>query len=329
MCLYDSSQSTMIKGLKKHKFEMKTMSKTLKIFFLAALWMVAIDGLYANQPGHDQRESKKYNLSICALFKNEELYLKEWIEYHRLIGVDHFYLYNNGSTDRYLSVLKPYLKEGIVTLIQWPDLVSHYSEESVFMWSLSTQISAYENAVKMRALHETRWLSFLDVNEFIAFPKDQNLKIVLDRYRIYPGIKICSNSFDASASLLAPERKLLIETLELTKPTPCHPHKSVAKIIFKPDECKGFTWPPYACLFKHDQKPIELKKSELCINQYENRFKGHLFYGKPKDKLHVDNRALTEEESSQLLEMGYEIEDQERTIYRFVPDILKKMGYSK
>ncbi|KIC71464.1 hypothetical protein DB44_DM00010, partial [Candidatus Protochlamydia amoebophila] len=31
-----------------------------------------------------------YDLSVCAIFKNEAPYLKEWIEYHRLIGVKHF-----------------------------------------------------------------------------------------------------------------------------------------------------------------------------------------------------------------------------------------------
>jgi hypothetical protein len=93
--------------------------------------------------------------------------------------------------------------------------------------------------------------------------------------------------------------------------------------------CSGFTWPPYKCFFKDDKQPIEVPKSELCINHYENRFKGTLFHGKPKDVLHVDNRMLTEEESSQLLEIGYEIEDQERTIFRFVPDLLKSLGYSK
>ena len=38
---------------------------------------------------------KKYKLSICAIFKNEANYLKEWIEYHRMVGVEHFYLYNS------------------------------------------------------------------------------------------------------------------------------------------------------------------------------------------------------------------------------------------
>ena len=36
-----------------------------------------------------------YDLSVCAIFKDEASYLKEWIEYHKLVGVQHFYLYEN------------------------------------------------------------------------------------------------------------------------------------------------------------------------------------------------------------------------------------------
>lgn len=296
--------------------------------FRVVLWMVFASALFAEGPSLTVEKPKRFNLAVCAIFKNEALYLKEWIEYHRFVGVDHFYLYNNGSTDRFLSVLRPYVKDGVVTLIHWPDHLLNNSEETTFMWSLGTQISAYENAVKIESLNEAEWLVFLDVDEFLVVPKDKNLNSLLERYKKYPGVKINSNSFDASSALSVPGRKLLIETVELTKPTPCHPQKKVAKLIFKPEEYKGFTWPPYQCYFKNDQKPMELRKSELCINRYENRFKGHLFHGKAKDKIHVDNRMLTEEESAELLEMGYEIEDQERAIYRFVPDMLKKMGYS-
>ena len=35
--------------------------------------------------------------------------------------------------------------------------------------------------------------------------------------------------------------------------------------------------------------------------------------------------GLAEEEMKILLEVGYEIEDQERVIHRFVPELLKKM----
>lgn len=37
-----------------------------------------------------------------------------------LIGIEHFYLYNNNSTDNYEEVLKPYIDKGLVTLIDWP-----------------------------------------------------------------------------------------------------------------------------------------------------------------------------------------------------------------
>lgn len=61
-----------------------------------------------------QPTSKKYKIVLCAIFKNEGRFLKEWIEYHRLIGVDHFFMYNNNSTDNYIEILSKYINEGIV-----------------------------------------------------------------------------------------------------------------------------------------------------------------------------------------------------------------------
>lgn len=40
--------------------------------------------------------------------KNEKPYLKEWLEYHLLQGVEHFYLCDNGSTDGTDAYLEPY-----------------------------------------------------------------------------------------------------------------------------------------------------------------------------------------------------------------------------
>src|SRR5579883_479648 len=91
---------------------------------------------------------KKYNLSIVAIFRNEKPYLREWIEYHRLVGVDHFYLYNNKSSDGSLEVLSPFIARGIVTLIDWPDTLEETlfnKEEYDTIWALSTQLPAYEN----------------------------------------------------------------------------------------------------------------------------------------------------------------------------------------
>ena len=62
----------------------------------------------------------KYQVSICAIFKDEAPYIKEWIEFHKIVGVEHFYMYNNFSSDNYMDVLSPYIERGDVTLIDWP-----------------------------------------------------------------------------------------------------------------------------------------------------------------------------------------------------------------
>lgn len=42
-----------------------------------------------------------YFLTCLAIFKNEAMNLKEWLDHHLWQGVEHFYLINNGSEDDY------------------------------------------------------------------------------------------------------------------------------------------------------------------------------------------------------------------------------------
>ena len=60
-----------------------------------------------------------YNLAVVAIFKDEARYLREWLDYHLLTGAEHFYLYNNDSSDDYEKILAPYVEAGLVTLIDW------------------------------------------------------------------------------------------------------------------------------------------------------------------------------------------------------------------
>jgi hypothetical protein len=46
-------------------------------------------------------------------FKNPARFLPEWIEFHQIVGFEHFYLYNDNSTDAYLGALTPYREEGL------------------------------------------------------------------------------------------------------------------------------------------------------------------------------------------------------------------------
>lgn len=116
-------------------------------------------------------EAKKYELCICAIFQNEAPYLKEWIDYHKKVGVNHFYLYNNNSIDDYKEILRPYVEEGYVELIEWP---SKQQENDWEHFSFSIQTNAYTDAIH-RSTNKTKWLAIIDIDEFIIPMKDKTI----------------------------------------------------------------------------------------------------------------------------------------------------------
>lgn len=275
------------------------------------------------------QNKKKHFLSVCALFNNEAQFLKEWIEYHLLIGVNHFYLYNLESTDPYIKILSEYISQVIIKLIHWhncikneidPDFANHE-----YLWPLSAEITAYENAMQFKAIQDTEWLVMLDVNEFLVFQNELKIREVLEKYSEFPGIVLSCDYFDASAKKVFPQRKLLIETLELTKAPKYNPYHAVVKMIFKPHQCNGFIWPPYKMQFMRKQHAIAIGKREMRINHYVNR-KENLF-SIPANIAYVDNRLLSDDEMEKFFNLGYRVEDQDHVIYRFIPELLVRMSY--
>lgn len=263
---------------------------------------------------------KKQSIAICAIFKNEKKFIKEWLEYHLLIGIDHFFLYENNSSDEFFEILKPYLKKGVVTVVRWPDLC--LKKEADPHWALSTQASAYENAINFLAKNRSKWLVFLNMDEYLV-PVEKNIKDLLEKYDQYPGIILSGDCFDATRRALLPQRKLVIETIELTAPRESYTNKE--KIIFKPELCSGFSWPPYRPSFR-EKAPVRISRGELRINEYQNRNRGIFQSDKKKQKMAMDIREIPYPEAIELMNQGYEFEDRELAIFQFVPKLLQKMS---
>lgn len=94
-----------------------------------------------------------HKLSICAVVKNEAPYLEEWLCYHIIKGVEHFYLYDNGSVDGTIEILNRYKRLGFVT---WETLLD-----------IPIQLVAYNRCIEDYK-EQTIWCAFIDVDEFIA-----------------------------------------------------------------------------------------------------------------------------------------------------------------
>ena len=108
---------------------------------------------------------KMFKITIAAIVKDEARFLPEWIEYHRMMGVEHFFIFNNNSSDGIESVLRRYVNYGLVTLVSW---TFHPG-----------QVYAYSYAIKVFG-HTTEWMALIDVDEFISMPSGELLPQFMD-----------------------------------------------------------------------------------------------------------------------------------------------------
>jgi hypothetical protein len=54
---------------------------------------------------------------LAAILKDEDRFVEEWVAYHRLLGVDHFYLYDNDPRQPLNAILAPH--RDYVTVRAW------------------------------------------------------------------------------------------------------------------------------------------------------------------------------------------------------------------
>ncbi len=126
-----------------------------------------------------------YQTSVCASFQNCASRLKEWIEYHKQLGIQHFYLYNNLSTDEYVDVLNPYLEMGEVEIIQWP-VRGPLDEESI-----------YQNALSL-AQGRSKWLLYLTTDEYLELPTKTGLIQFLEEQQRQDEVEVETSSNNRS-----------------------------------------------------------------------------------------------------------------------------------
>ncbi len=179
--------------------------------------------------------SHLYNLTISTLFKNEARWLKEWIEYHRFLGVQHFYLYSNDSTDNYEEVLSPYIKMGLVDLIEWnSDNAPFHDPRQPIQW-VGFQLSALNDSIQ-RAKGIAQWIACIDIDEYI-FPVEgkESFQIFLKRTPLEVGsLRLSWQCFGTSYLKELSMNSLVTESLVMRSRDDSHWNQHV-KCIHRPE----------------------------------------------------------------------------------------------
>lgn len=197
------------RGHLKQTFLKNDIINGIQYFFISLFIPLLI---FANRLFNRNTKNYKHTISLCGIFKNEAKFLDEWIQFHIIIGIEHFYLYNNNSDDNFADVLKPYIEKGIVDLIDWP---FHHS-----------QMDAYQDCYN-KYRNETNWLTFIDADEFICPIIENDIKTWLASYKNYPGVAVYWKQFGSNGKLHHSNNELVIEQY-----TQCWPKPSTYSKMF-------------------------------------------------------------------------------------------------
>jgi glycosyl transferase family 92 len=185
--------------LEQSGLPVRDMIDVQSLIFIAALessfWTgdrfhpIGVAPSHDQRPGSDGATPASY-LSVCAIYRNEAPYLREWIEFHRLVGVERFFLYDNNSTDDHLRELAPYFADGVVTLHDWKV-------------SPPVQRDTYSHCLAEHG-GESRWIAFIDIDEFLFSPTQRPLPEMLTEYEAWPGVGVNWACFGSSGHRTKP-----------------------------------------------------------------------------------------------------------------------------
>jgi len=131
---------------------------------------------HGKKEGRRTYQKPKYFLTMAACMYNEGKYIEEWLAYHIVQGVEHFYLNNDGSTDDTNERLKPFIKKGYVILF-----------EGLRAKGIA-QCEFYDLIIHEKK-HEAEWCCFFDIDEFFQGEKKLK-KFLLDIDSTISGIEL-------------------------------------------------------------------------------------------------------------------------------------------
>ncbi|MBM4146914.1 MAG: glycosyltransferase family 2 protein [Nitrospira sp.] len=116
---------------------------------------------------------------LVTSVRNEADYLVEWIAWHKLVGFDHFLIYTNNNTDSTVEILHALKDIGLVSFFELnpgPDK--------------KPQMFAFNQALAWMKSQNPRWVSCMDVDEFLNLKYDDNIDQFISRLNTPDAIAI-------------------------------------------------------------------------------------------------------------------------------------------
>lgn len=169
--------------------------------------------------GSSLLSDKSNSICLVAILKDEEKFLDEWLIYHQLIGVDHFFLYDDNQTLPLKDFLTPH--SGYVTVINWRESNAGYIREK-------SQIRAYNDACK-KHIKGYEWVVFLDADEFVVLKEHVSLSEFLKGFNDASSVSLNWHLFGHNGFYEDPER-LITTSINRRRLNPSLEVKTITRV---------------------------------------------------------------------------------------------------
>ncbi|MFQ2172152.1 glycosyltransferase family 92 protein [Aeromonas rivipollensis] len=107
---------------------------------------------------------------ICAIAKNEEKYILEWISHHILAGFDSIVIYDNESDTSLSEIISKLSHDIDIKVIPWPSIEG-----------ISPQLSAYNDYVS-KFSDIVDYTAFIDIDEFIFINDNSSVNEFIKKF---------------------------------------------------------------------------------------------------------------------------------------------------
>lgn len=271
-------------------------------------------------------DKPKHYLAICTVFQNEARFLKEWIEFYLIQGVEHFYLFNHNSKDDFQTVLQPYIDKGIVTLETiTTEIVTMADFEKLVHCKTFMEVC---NNVK----DDVEWLMLIDSDEFIFPYKGKSLAHALQDYDTEACLRLPWVLFGTSNVEKIPDDELMIA--HLTKSMHITDTPMVPKVIIKPRYLKFLPNPHYPIMkmgyYDVDENKVPCEGRSDLNSSVTKKFRLNHYWSKDEKFFNEVKLPLWPEkkniEKKKMYNRIISLKEDD-AILRFVPDLKERMGF--
>ena len=219
-----------------------------------------------------KNETNNIKICLCTPGKQENKYIREFVQFYEKMGVDKIFLYDNNKIDgeKFEEVINDYINNGFVEISDWR--------------GKEKQLINMMNDCYQKNYEKYDWLMFYDVDEFINLKNYRNIKEFLIEKKFNSCQKIyLSLVFHTDNDLLHYENKTVQKRFPIVKYSTKHePKYRYVKSIIRGHIPNVKFQSPYSLINNINGcngrgQEVELNSFKMEEEYYDNYYIDHYF----------------------------------------------------